>query len=146
MPFNPSLTATSVQASSAHTFAMKQLLVFSLFLSLYVQAAWTVKPAANPKAPGQGLAIAEDGKPVAHFVFGEGQKKPFLHVYGAKGELLTNPGVGPDGKDTGRYPHHRGFTLWMAGGGLKGGLTYGGTDDLGMNAIHNAVHVHDIVA
>ena len=73
---------------------MKQLLVFSLFLSLSIQAAWTVKPAANPKAPGQGLAIAEDGKPVAHFVFGEGQKKPFLHVYGAKGELLTNPGVG----------------------------------------------------
>ena len=34
----------------------------------------------------------------------------------------------------------------MAGGGLKGGLSYGGTDDLGMNAIHNAVHVHDIHA
>ena len=46
----------------------------------------------------------------------------------------------------GRGHHHRGFTLWMAGGGLKGGLSYGGTDDLGMNAIHNAVHVHDIHA
>ena len=34
----------------------------------------------------------------------------------------------------------------MAGGGLNGGLSYGGTDDLGMNAIHNAVHVHDIHA
>ena len=102
---------------------MKQLLVFSLFLSLSIQAAWTVKPAANPKAPGQGLAIAEDGKPVAHFVFGEGQKKPFLHVYGAKGELLTNPGVGPDGKDTGRYPHHRGIYIgWR--------VISGGTYDL----------------
>ena len=121
--FNPSLTPTAVQASSAHTFAMKQLLVFSLFLSLSIQAAWTVKPAANPKAPGQGLAIAEDGKPVAHFVFGEGQKKPFLHVYGAKGELLTNPGVGPDGKDTGRYPHHRGIYIgWR--------VISGGTYDL----------------
>ena len=46
----------------------------------------------------------------------------------------------------GRGHHHRGFTLWLAGGGLKGGLSYGGTDDLGMNAIHNAVHVHDIHA
>ena len=46
----------------------------------------------------------------------------------------------------GRGHHHRGFTLWMAGGGLKGGLSYGGTDDLGMNAIHNVVHVHDIHA
>ena len=51
--FNPSLTATAVQASSAHTFVMKQLLIFSLFL-LSVQAAWTVKPAANPKAPAKG--------------------------------------------------------------------------------------------
>ena len=46
----------------------------------------------------------------------------------------------------GRGHHHRGFTLWLAGGGLKGGLSYGGTDDLGMNAIHNVVHVHDIHA
>ncbi len=46
----------------------------------------------------------------------------------------------------GRGHHHRGFTLWMAGGGLKGGLSYGATDDLGMNAIHNPVHVHDIHA
>ena len=46
----------------------------------------------------------------------------------------------------GRGHHHRGFTLWMAGGGLKGGLSYGATDELGMNAIHNPVHVHDIHA
>ena len=54
-------------------------------------------------------------------MFGEGQKKPFLHVYGAKeGELLTNPGVGPDGKDTGQFPHHRGIYIgWriISGGG-----------------------------
>ena len=46
----------------------------------------------------------------------------------------------------GRGHHHRGFTLWLAGGGVKGGLSYGGTDDLGMNAIHHPVHVHDIHA
>tara|TARA_B100000614_G_scaffold230435_1_gene223731 strand:+ start:540 stop:800 length:261 start_codon:yes stop_codon:yes gene_type:complete len=46
----------------------------------------------------------------------------------------------------GRGDHHRGFNLWLAGGGLKGGLSYGGADELGMNAIHNAVHVHDIHA
>ena len=89
MPFNPSLTPTAVQASSAHTFAMKQLLVFSLFLSLSIQAAWTVKPAANPKAPGQGLAIAEDGKPVAHFVFGEGQESK-SEIKGSNGWRLAS--------------------------------------------------------
>ncbi len=35
----------------------------------------------------------------------------------------------------GRGHHHKGFTLWMAGGGVKGGLSYGATDELGMNAI-----------
>ena len=84
---------------------MKHFLILSLLAAFNAQALWTVKPTPNPKAPGEGLAIAHDGKPVAHFVYGEGQKKPFLHIYGSKGELLTNPGVGPDGKDTGRYPH-----------------------------------------
>ena len=46
----------------------------------------------------------------------------------------------------GRGHHHRGFTLWMAGGGLQGGLSYGGTDDLGMNAVDHPVHIHDIHA
>ena len=101
---------------------MKHIFSLSLLLAFSTQAEWSVKPAANPKAPGKGLAIAQDGKPVAHFVFGEGQKKPFLHVYGAKGELLTNPGVGPDGKDFGQYPHHRGIYIgWRV---LAGGGTY----------------------
>ena len=46
----------------------------------------------------------------------------------------------------GRGHHHRGFTLWMAGGGLKKGVSYGATDELGMNAIVNPVHIHDIHA
>jgi hypothetical protein len=101
---------------------MKHILSLSLLLALSAQAEWSVKPASNPKAPGKGLAVAKDGKLVAHFVFGEGQKKPFLHVYGAKGELLTNPGVGPDGKDFGQYPHHRGIYIgWRV---LAGGGTY----------------------
>jgi len=99
------------------------LLISTLLLTGTLSAAkWTVKPGANPKAPGEGLAITKDSKPIAHFVFGEGQKKPFLHVYGAKGELLTNPGVGPDGKDTGQYPHHRGIYIgWRI---LAGGSSY----------------------
>ena len=101
---------------------MKQILSLSLLLAFSTQAEWSVKPAANPKAPGKGLAVAKDGKPVAHFVFGEGQKKPFLHVYGKEGELLTNPGAGPDGKDFGRFPHHRGIYIgWRV---ISGGAQY----------------------
>ena len=101
---------------------MKHILSLSLLLAFSAQAEWSVKPASNPKAPGKGLAVAKDGKPVAHFVFGEGQKKPFLHVYGKEGELLTNPGAGPDGKDFGQYPHHRGIYIgWRV---ISGGSQY----------------------
>ncbi len=46
----------------------------------------------------------------------------------------------------GREHHPFGFTMWMAGGGVKGGLTYGSTDEYGWHAIENKVHVHDLHA
>jgi hypothetical protein len=36
--------------------------------------------------------------------------------------------------------------MWMAGGGVKPGITYGSTDDLGYNAVENPVHIHDLHA
>jgi hypothetical protein len=46
----------------------------------------------------------------------------------------------------GRDHHPRCFTVWMAGGGVKPGLTYGATDDFGYNIAHHGVHVHDFNA
>ena len=46
----------------------------------------------------------------------------------------------------GRDHHPRCFTIWMAGGGIKKGLTYGATDDLGYNITNDPVHVHDLQA
>ncbi|WP_437227728.1 DUF1501 domain-containing protein [Planctomicrobium sp. SH661] len=46
----------------------------------------------------------------------------------------------------GRDHHPRCFTVWMAGGGIKGGMTYGQTDDFGYNVHENPVHVHDLQA
>ena len=43
----------------------------------------------------------------------------------------------------GRDHHPRCFSIWMAGGGVKGGLTYGTTDDYCYNVVENGVHVHD---
>ncbi len=48
--------------------------------------------------------------------------------------------------DNGREHHPFGFTMWMAGGGVRGGLTYGATDDYGWHAVENKVHVHDLHA
>jgi hypothetical protein len=47
---------------------------------------------------------------------------------------------------TGRDHNPYGFTMWMAGGGVKGGVTYGNTDAIGLRAEENRTHVHDIHA
>ena len=47
---------------------------------------------------------------------------------------------------TGRDHHIKGFSLWMAGGGIKPGITYGETDELGYNAVKDVVEVHDLHA
>lgn len=46
----------------------------------------------------------------------------------------------------GRDHHHTGFSMFLAGGGVQGGLTYGETDEFGMHAVENRVHVHDLHA
>ena len=48
--------------------------------------------------------------------------------------------------DYGRDHHPRCFTLWMAGGGIKPGVSYGATDEFGYNIVENGVHVHDFHA
>ena len=44
---------------------------------------------------------------------------------------------------TGRDHNNKGYTIWMAGGGVKGGIAYGATDELGYAAVENPVHIHD---
>ena len=46
----------------------------------------------------------------------------------------------------GRDHHHTGFSMFLAGAGVKGGLMYGATDEFGMHAVENRVHVHDLHA
>jgi uncharacterized protein (DUF1501 family) len=51
-----------------------------------------------------------------------------------------------EGKFMGRDHHPRAFTMWMAGGGIKPGITIGATDDLGYTIAEDPVHVHDLHA
>lgn len=65
------------------------------------------------------------------------------------GEFGRTPTVelGGDGKSKlGRDHNHYGFTVWMAGGGIKGGTTYGATDEFGFRAVENKASVHDLHA
>lgn len=65
---------------------------------------------------------------------GEFGRTPFI-----QGDINNRPRWGRD-------HHPYAFTIWMAGGGIQPGLSYGASDDLGMNAVENRVHVHDLQA
>ena len=52
----------------------------------------------------------------------------------------------PTSEGTGRDHNHYGFTVWMAGGGIKGGTVYGATDEFGFKAVENPTSVHDLHA
>src|SRR3954469_5569668 len=60
------------------------------------------------------------------------------------GEFGRTPMV--QGGNDGRDHHPNAFTMWLAGGGIKPGITLGKTDDLGFNASEDKVHVHDLHA
>jgi hypothetical protein len=58
---------------------------------------------------------------------------------------LPTPGLNA-GKVNGRDHNHCGFSMWLAGGGVKGGQVYGATDEFGFQAVENKMHVHDLHA
>ena len=65
------------------------------------------------------------------------------------GEFGRTPSVETSGRinvQNGRNHNHRGFTYLLAGGGVKGGMAYGSTDDFGFAAVENPVHLHDLHA
>jgi Family of unknown function (DUF6807) len=74
-------------------------------------ADWTLSQRTNPDGPGKAVDIQFGGSKVARFIHGEGQFKPYLHVFGEAGELVTNGGLDANGKPTGQFPHHRGIFI-----------------------------------
>ena len=87
------------------------------------------------KACDQGIAaLLKDLK-------GRGLLEDTLVVWGGEfGRAPTSEGA------KGRDHDHYGYTIWMAGGGVKKGYTYGATDEFGLTAVENRMHVHDLHA
>ncbi|MFM8414100.1 MAG: DUF1501 domain-containing protein [Planctomycetota bacterium] len=96
---------------------------------------------ANCRATDQGsAALVADLKR-------RGMLDSTLVVWG--GEFGRTPMVEASavlGRSMGRDHHPNAFTMWLAGGGIKGGLTYGETDELGFHVARDEVHVHDLQA
>jgi hypothetical protein len=88
-----------------------------------------------------GNKAAAVDKPIAgllHDLKARGLLQDTLVLWG--GEFGRTPyAQGTDGRDH----NSRGFTMWMAGGGTRGGFSHGGTDDYGYEAVEGKVHIHD---
>lgn len=93
---------------------------------------------------GHTKNAAEVDRPIAGFLQdlkARGLLNDTLVLWG--GEFGRTPTAqGTDGRDHNPY----GFSMWMAGGGVKGGMAYGATDDYGYYAAVNKMHVHDLHA
>ena len=75
-----------------------------------------------------------------------GLLKDTLVVWGGEfGRTPTGQRLG-NGRDFGRDHNPHGFTMWLAGGGVKGGISYGETDEYGFQAVKDKVHMHDLHA
>ena len=63
--------------------------------------------------------------------------------FGRTPMVESNPGLG---RSLGRDHHPQAYSMWLAGGGVKPGLSYGATDELGFNVVEQPVHIHDLQA
>jgi hypothetical protein len=103
----------------------------SLTTELYTQCRDTDQPSAALVADLKQRGLLEDTLVIWGGEFG---RTPFI-----QGDIENR-------KRWGRDHHPYAFTVWMAGGGVKPGISYGESDDLAVNAVKDAVHVHDLQA
>ena len=103
----------------------------SVTTELYNQCRDTDQPSAGLIADLKQRGLLDDTLVIWGGEFG---RTPFL-----QGDFKNR-------KKWGRDHHPYAFTVWMAGGGVKPGITYGASDQLGINATENRVHVHDFQA
>ena len=103
----------------------------SLTTELYSQCRDTDQPSAALVLDLKRRGLLDDTLVIWGGEFG---RTPFL-----QGDLNNRPRWGRD-------HHPYAFTVWMAGGGVKSGMSYGASDEFGLNAAENRVHVHDLQA
>src|SRR5690606_10743076 len=103
----------------------------SITTELYTQCRDTDQPSAGLVQDLKRRGLLDDTLVIWGGEFG---RTPFI-----QGDLKNR-------EKWGRDHHPYAFTVWMAGGGVKPGMTYGASDDLAMNVAENPVHVHDLQA
>jgi hypothetical protein len=134
---------------NGHTFARNCLLSRRLLergvrvVQIYTGPSQPWDTHGNNSKGQQALAAAVD-QPIAALLQDLKQRgllDDTLVVWGGEfGRTPTTEGA------SGRDHNHYGFTMWLAGGGVRGGMVLGATDEFGFKAIESRVHVHDLHA
>ena len=110
----------------------------------YIQVSHSFKWDQHGNMPQHAKNALEVDKPIAGLLTdlkARGLLQDTLVLWG--GEFGRTPVT--QGKD-GRDHNPQGFTMWLAGGGVKGGFTYGETDEFGYYAVKDKMHMHDLHA
>jgi hypothetical protein len=103
--------------------------------------AWDHHSGIKENLPARCLAVDQPIAALLADLKARGMLDDTLVLWGGEfGRTPTAEGT------NGREHHPFGFTMWLAGGGIRGGMTYGATDDFGWHATENIVHVHDLHA
>ena len=109
------------------------------FIQLY-HRDWDHHGAIKTHVQGTAQEIDQGAAALVKDLKQRGMLDDTLVIWG--GEFGRTPMAQGDGRD-----HHiKGFSIWMAGGGIKGGISHGATDEFGYAAVHDVVHVHDLHA
>ena len=109
------------------------------FIHLY-HRGWDHHGGVKDRVPAVANLVDQGSAALVQDLKQRGMLEDTLVIWG--GEFGRTPMAQGNGRD-----HHiKGFSIWMAGGGIKGGISYGNTDELGYNAEEKVVHVRDLHA
>jgi uncharacterized protein (DUF1501 family) len=145
------LDAYGPQATTVGSYAYNCLLARRLaergvrFIQLY-HRGWDAHNNAPKQVPAQCRDTDQPTAALLADLKQRGMLDETLVVWGGEfGRTVYCQGKLTD-KVYGRDHHPNCFTYWMAGGGIRGGMTYGETDEYSVNVVENPVHVHDLQA
>ena len=113
------------------------------YIQLY-DMGWDSHGSLVSQHASQCAAVDRPIAALLHDLEQRGMLEDTLVIWG--GEFGRTPVSQGAGENWGRDHHPHGFTMWMAGGGVKGGTVYGSTDEFGFHAQDNKVEVHDVHA
>jgi hypothetical protein len=111
------------------------------FVHLYSQADWDHHTGIKTLLPANCAGMDRPVAGLLKDLKSRGLLDDTLVIWG--GEFGRTPVAQ---KGDGRDHHPFGFTMWLAGGGVRGGIAHGATDEFGWNAVVNKVHIHDLHA